>query len=488
MALPDGIRDPRSPVLVGLGTTNDPASVADLMTAAAERAGTDAGVPGLLGFLDRIVCPQGSWSLADPARTVARRIGAPKARTFLAQIGVSQQEVINHALAAIAAGECDVVLVVGAEARAWERGGGVETDQSTGPPDETLMRPPEFVAPVEISAGLAWPVVQEYALIENALAVAEGLSGQVLRDDIAALWTRFNEVATRNPDAAFGAPRSASEIATPGPRNRPLAYPYNLRHSTQWTVDQSSALLLCSAERAASAGVPADRWLFPHVALHSSAAVTLTARSNLSAWPAMGVLGRAAEAHLGTRLRELRLAEVYSCFPAAVRVQQRELGLDPSGTPTLTGGMAFAGGPFNHYVLQSLATLGRRLRDEPDELGLVTTVSGMLSNPGLAVWSASPPREGSLLADLGEEALAATEVRPVVDGPPTDEVAGTVASFTVTYGGEDGLEPVRAAIVADLADGVRTAATCEDAETARFAIAEGLIGRAVKVKDTTFRL
>jgi hypothetical protein len=63
-----------------------------------------------------------------------------------------------------------------------------------------------------------------------------------------------------------------------------------------------------------------------------------------------------------------------------------------------------------------------------------------------------------------------------------------VASFTVTYGGDDGLEPVRAAIVADLPDGVRTAATCEDAETARFAIAEGLIGRAVKVKDTTFRL
>ena len=240
-------------------------------------------------------------------------------------------------MAAIASGECEVVLVVGVEARAWERGGGVETDESTGPPDETLMRPPEFVAPVEIAAGLAWPVVQEYALIENALAAAEGLSGQAQSDDIAALWARFNQVATRNPDAAFGSPRSASEIATPGPRNRPLAYPYNLRHSTQWTVDQASALLLCSAERAAAAGVPADRWLFPHVTLHSSEAVTLTARTNLGAWPAMGVLGRAAEAHLGTRLREVRLAEVYSCFPAAVRVQQRELGLDPSGTPTLVG-------------------------------------------------------------------------------------------------------------------------------------------------------
>ena len=49
---------------------------------------------------------------------------------------------------------------------------------------------------------------------------------------------------------------------------------------------------------------------------------------------------------------------MYSCL-AAVRVQQRELGLDRGGTSTLTGGMAFAGGPFNHFVLQSLGVLGR---------------------------------------------------------------------------------------------------------------------------------
>jgi acetyl-CoA C-acetyltransferase len=335
---------------------------------------------------------------------------------------------------------------------------------------------------------LVWPVIQQYALIENALAAAEGLSSHTQREQVAGLWSRFNEVATRNPDAAFAAPRSALEIATPGPGNRPLAYPYNLQHSTQWTVDQSSALLICSAELAAQMGVPRDRWLFPHVALHCSEAVTLTARKRLHAWPAMGVLGRAAESYLGLTLRELHLAEVYSCFPAAVRVQQRELDLDPFGTPTLTGGMAFSGGPFNHYVLQSLVTLGRRLRDEPDDLGLVTTVSGMLSKPGLAVWSASPPRHATLLADLAPEARAATEVLPVVDEPPASETVATVASFTVTYGGGDGFEPVRAAVVADLPDGVRTAATCEDAPTARLATAEGLAGRTVTVKDTTFRL
>jgi hypothetical protein len=112
----------------------------------------------------------------------------------------------------------------------------------------------------------------------------------------------------------------------------------------------------------------------------------------------------------------------------------------------------------------------------------------MLSKPGLAVWSASPPRRATLLGDLAADARAATEIVPVAAEPPGNETAATVASFTVTYGESGGLEPVRAAVVAELPDGVRTAATCEDAQTARLAIAEGLAGRTVKVKDTTFRL
>jgi acetyl-CoA C-acetyltransferase len=203
----------------------------------------------------------------------------------------------------------------------------------------------------------------------------------------------------------------------------------------------------------------------------------------------MAVLGRAAEDHVGTPLRELRLAELYSCFPAAVRVQQRALCLSPDGTPTVTGGMAFAGGPFNHFVLTSTVALGRRLRAATPELGLVTTVSGMLSKPGLAVWGAVPPPEGRmLLADLAAEGLAATDVLPVVPVAPARPTPAVVAAFTVTYGGADGTEPVRTAVVADLPDGVRTAATCEDAATARLALTEGLAGRTVDVKDTTFSL
>jgi len=478
---------PRTPVLVGIGTAATSAPVTDLMLEAVQAAAHDSSRPSLLRQVDRVAMPQGTWSLTDPARTIARRIGAEGARTHRYEVGVSQQEVINEALLAIAGGETDVVLVVGGEARAWARDGGEERDTESRPPDATVTRPPDFVAPIEIAAGIVWPPVQQYALIENALAHHEQQGASAHRQDVAALWSRFNQVAQHNPLAAFPAPRSATDIATPGPKNRPLAYPYNKWHASQWTVNQAAALFLCSAERALAAGVPPDRWVFPHVALHVSEAVTLTARRNMHTWPAMGALGRAAAAHLGRPLAGVGIAEVYSCFPAAVRVQQRELGLDLEGTPTVTGGMSFAGGPFNNFVLGATVAVAALLRAEPAELGLVTTVSGMLSKPGLAVWSASPPGLAPHIADLAGSSAIETPSRPVA---PPDSPGGlaTVASFTVTYDADDPLRPARTAIVADLPDGTRTAATCDAAGIALSAASEGLIGQTVHIAGTSFSL
>ena len=70
-------------------------------------------------------------------------------------------------------------------------------------PTRSSRRPPDFVAPVELAAGIVVPPVQQYAMIENALGAAEGLSTEAQRDEVAALWARFNTVAGDNPDAAF---------------------------------------------------------------------------------------------------------------------------------------------------------------------------------------------------------------------------------------------------------------------------------------------
>src|SRR5258705_13180324 len=130
--------------------------------------------------------------------------------------------------------------------------------------------------------------------------------------------------------------------------------------------------------------------VFPLVALESSFSLPLPRRRDLHRWPAMEVLGCAAEEHLGRPLSSLPLAELYSCFPAAVRVQQRALRLPIDGVPTITGGEAFAGGPWNNFVLQTTVAMVERLRVERDAPGLVTSLSGLINKPGLAVYATEP--------------------------------------------------------------------------------------------------
>jgi len=320
--------------------------------------------------------------------------------------------------------------------------------------------------------------VQQYAMIENALRAADGVNLAHHRADVADLWARFNRVARTNPEAAFPAPMEAVDIATPSPANRPLAFPYNKWHSTQWTVNQAAALILCSVATARGLGVPTDRWLFPRVGLESGHAVSLLRRRAPHTWPAMEVLGNATARRLGRPVADADSVELYSCFPAAVRVQQRALGLAPSSTPTVTGGMAFAGGPFNNFVLQSMAAVTAVLRAEPGALGVVTTVSGLLTKPGIGAWSAVPDGQPPLVGDLGEAAAAATGTIDVVETLGGYQGGATVATYTVTY---EGMVPTRTVAVCDTDDGRRCVAVVDDPDLAAHAVTTELIGARVRL-------
>jgi acetyl-CoA C-acetyltransferase len=484
--------DPRSPVLIGVGTASDDAEATDLMTWALQEAAWDAGAPEILAEIDRLAVPQGSWDYPDPGRLVAAGVGASEAHTHLVELGIPQQGLINEALAAIMDGSSKVAVVVGGEAKLWARHpDAVETPQPGVVPDVVRRRTGTLVEPVEVATRL-WDPVQQYAMIDNALRAAEGLSLDEHRAEVADLWARFNQVAQGNPEAAFPAPMTAEDIAGPSPTNRRLAFPYNKWHSTQWTVNQAAALLFCSAQTAHRFGIAPDRRIFCLVGIESSQAVSLLRRERPHTWPAMGVLGRAAAARIGRPIAEAELIEVYSCFPAAVRVQQRELGLDPSGVPTLTGGMAFAGGPFNNYVLQATVAMARALRDQPDRLGVVTTVSGLLTKPGLGVWSGSPDGEAPLLGDLVDEATRVTGSIGLVES--LEEYAGPARVVTYTVTPEDApgtgdatvARWVRTVVVADTDDGRRCLAVSQDPGMAEEAVTGELIGRTVAVKDGTF--
>ncbi len=489
-------------MLVGVGTCFDDVEAVELMVRATEAAAKDAGGSGLLEAARRVAVPRGTWSYTDPGRIVAERIGAHHAHTHLVDLGIPQQTLINQALSAIVDGELDVALVVGAEAKAraaraakrsraanaegivsvLRRSGpdddeASEIDQDGATPDVHQVPQGEVIARAEIEVALFAPV-EQYALMESALRASDGITVDAHRREIAALWSRFNAVARSNPEAAFPVEMTADALLEFGAEHRPLAFPYGKWHASQWTVDQGAALLFCSVDAAERLGIDRSRWIFPLVALDSSASLSLTKRRDLARWPAMRVLGDAASNRIGRPLAECDHTELYSCFPLAVRVQQRELGLPVDGTPTITGGMAFAGGPFNSFVLQATAAMARRLREQPG-LGLVTTVSGMLTKPGLAVWASEPDGQPPLVADLADAATASTETIHVTrahDGP------ATVAACTVTY---DGFEPKELVAVLDTNDGQRVIAKSTDAALMARAMTEELVGRTFTVSGNT---
>jgi acetyl-CoA C-acetyltransferase len=195
--------------------------------------------------------------------------------------------------------------------------------------------------------------VHVYALLERSAP-----------EDIAALWARFSEVAADNPYAWLPQARSAEEIATPSPQNRPVSSPYLKLMTANIGVDLAAGVVLCSAQAAQDAGVPRDRWVFVHAGGHAEEEWFVTERRDLGAAPALGHVGRAALEHAG--VDEPDHVDLYSCFPSAVQIAARELGLGLDRPLTVTGGLTFAGGPGNDYAMHSVATLVGRLRAEPE--------------------------------------------------------------------------------------------------------------------------
>ncbi len=461
--------DDSHPVLVGVGTREQLAGGTDtlgLLVEAARAALDDTGAPGLVRHVGLVAVTAGTTPLDDPAGALARSLGVG-ARTVLVRPGVPQTTPVLHALTEIRAGRLEAALIGGSEARrraAVRRRSGRDPHETPAPgrPDEIWEPDGEMVTRPEIEAGLIVPA-RQYALIENARRAERGWSIERHLDDIADLWAGFAEVAATNPRAAFPA-RTRHELRHGGPDDRPLAFPYRRWHATQWTVDQAGVLVVCSAGLARRCGIGPDRWVFPEVVVESRHAVATVRRRDLARWPAMEVLGEAAAGRLGAPLAEaVGPVELYSCFPVAVRIQAAELGLVAADEPverplTVTGGMTFAGGPFNNFVYQAIAAMVRRLRGTggggPRSRGLVTAVSGFLHEPGLTVWSAEPPA-GVLLADLSDRAAAVTPTVGIAEPPGPDEpvVAARVISYTVLP--ESDHDPARVVVVADTDAGRR---------------------------------
>ncbi len=491
--------DSNTPVLIGVGFAeqrledpNEAVEAFELMSKAAVAAARDAvgeeAMGRLLGEIDSIQVPQGMWPYTDPGRLVADRVGAKRAETVLAGIGILQQTLFDNACNDIASGDVKLVAVTGGEARyralrARMMGtDALETTQEGGVPTTHLVSSDPLWDELEKDRGLNMPV-DFFAIIESALRYARGQSLDEHRDAIAALYAGFSRIAAENPHAWKRTPVSAEEIRNPVGKNSMLAFPYTKLHNTSWNVDQASALLFCSVGLAEELGVPRDRWVFPLAAVEANHVVSLSQRPELHRSVGTEVAGKRAFELAGMDPTEVAHADLYSCFPASVQIFAEAVGL-PAGLPlTVTGAMPFAGGPLNNYVLQATARMAEVLRADPGSAGLVSCLSGMIGKQAFALWSTEPRAQGFAFADVSEEVAKKIEPHEVVG-----EYAGTavVAGYTVTYVKD---QPVRAFAICDLPDGRRTVVNAVDPDLLQFLIGEECCGREVSVApDGSFAL
>lgn len=465
---PSGPIDPLTPVLVGVGIvdqhTDDPVAAREpmhLMIDATRAAGLDSGAPDLLSSLDRILVPVGRWQYPSPGATIGAAVGSPAAHTVSAVPGVSQQTILSDAATAIARGDITNALVVGGEAghrllRARIEGVELPDDATFAnpdrPPDQVLTPEQEILPAHERERGLGVMPVSYYALIDSALRHQRSQSMASRRSEIGRRYARYSEIAAANPWAWDDDALDADTISAA----RMMAFPYTKHHVSNWNVDQASALLLTSVGEAENRGIDRSRWVFPQAFSEANDAVPVSQR---------GAMGRCIGAELaapavldaaGCTVEDLDLIELYTCFPVAVDTFAEALALPDDRDTSFTGAMPFAGGPFNNFVLHSTAQLAAHLRNGRGQRGLVSTVSGLLTKQGLAVWGTDPNQHGYQFVDVTDATRQANDQR---EGAPdhVGEVAVVATTVVHTKAG-----PEHGVVVGELDDGRRTVACTQD--------------------------
>jgi len=479
--------DPRTPVVVAVGQvdqrTDDPAVALEptaLLAEAARRAGADSGTDRLLAAIDTMaVIRILSWRYRDPAALVATDLGISPRRTIETEDGGNYpQTLLNRACGEIQAGGADVVLIGGAEAwrtRTTARRTGVEQgwthqDESVSA-TESIANAHPLAHPGEWARGVMMPI-EIYPLFENALRAGEGWTVDEHRDRLAQLWSGFSEVAASNPNAWIQRAYSPAELRDPTPSNRMVGFPYTKLMNANNAVEQAACFVVCSVERARALGIAADRWVFPWSGTDAHEHWFVSNRWDLAEAPAIRLAGRAALDLAGVGVDDLAHVDVYSCFPSAVQIAAREIGLGTDRPLTVTGGLSFAGGPWNDYVSHSIATMVDRLRADPGSVGLITANGGFLTKHAFGVYSTEPPVDGFRHADLQDEVdrLPSRELAEVVDGPVAVETA------TVMHDRQSVAE--KAIVSCLLADGRRAWGTSTDVDVMATIVSEETSGRA----------
>ena len=479
----------REPVIVGWAQLSDhgngesepmpDAMLASVARSALERSGAGDALLAELGTI--AIVESTSWPVPDPGRLLATAIGAGAAgdgsgvETVRSRTsGCSPIELLADSCGRISAGELEVALIGGAECfdvllRSIKAGvdPGFAVQPEGTEPDRIVGAETTPSHPVEIAAGLIVPVAY-YPMFESVLRSAAGRSPDQHRIYLGRLWARFAAVAAENPHAWNREAPDAERIATAAADNRQVSIPYTKRMNSNIQTNQAAALVVCSRAAAERAGIPVTAQVAVRATATGSDHNFVASRPELGRSPALAACAGAALGHAGLEIAAIEHLDIYSCFPSAVQVAAGELGLDPLEgelSPTVTGGLSFAGGPGSNYVTHSLAAVSERVAGSGGN-GLATAVGWYLTKHGIAILApAAEPGPGYAHFSPQAEIDAGPQLEIVA---PPDSGTATVEAYTAIC---DRSGDAELGIATFLVAGGRTVAKADDPDSLR-ALAE----------------
>jgi acetyl-CoA C-acetyltransferase len=487
----------RLPVIVGVGqvtlrdqTWPDIQEPLDLMVEATRRAVADTGV-AVLSHVDRLrVSPVFCWEYRNICDLVRARLGLDGIDAGLLEIGGnSPQRGVADAAEALQRGEIEMALICGGECMAAKKaieaaGCEVAWTVSDNPLPENTER--TLLHPFELARQAMLPI-HIYPLFEPALRVSAGRTPEEHVAYLGRLMASFTEVAATNPHAWFRQRRTPEELVTPSETNRMISTPYTVRLNSFMGVDQAAAVIVTTVGTARRLGIKADRFVYVWAAGDCNDVWWFSEHVAYDTSPAMQVCARAVLDDAGVGVDDVACFDLYSCNASVVQLTAAALGLRPDDTRprTVTGGLPYAGGPWNNYVTHAIAAMTERLRNSSD-LGIITGNGGFLTKHAFGLYGGKPPsapfRRNDRAADQAKiDALEHPRLEEEPSGP------GTIEGYTVPFR-RDG-QPERVLALVRLDPARRTLVNSWDPSVCAAFLEGEWFGHKVQVhKDCTFAL
>ena len=390
----------KTPVVIGVSSITQKGNYDDLdealvlMDIATKGAIEDCANEDIKKYIDEISIPKGYWKYRDPGKWIAENNNIKNIKTSITKVGVLQQNLINKAALKIQEGSINASLIIGGESRykrviASKLGKEyIETELNIDP-DKYIKSESELRLDEEEEV-LGEMAVGYYSILENAYRASKKNSIKEHNINLAQLYEGFSKIAVNNNKSWVSVPLTNKNILEASNTNPKQSFPYNKLHCTTWNVNQSSALIICSEDIADKLNIAYEKRVYPLVSSESNNMIPTLLRRNLIDPLGMKLAAKFILDFCKAHNIQPNTYDLYSCFPVAVQMFADALNLKNKQNFTVTGGMAYAGGPLNHYVMTSTVKMIEEIRSDISKVGIVTGVSGMMTKQSFALWSKKP--------------------------------------------------------------------------------------------------